>query len=100
MKKTVTEYEFINTIVGDEYNNMTREGAGALFDYIENMDLETGVETELDRVAIRTQWHEYEGIEVALEEYYHLGIKTLEDLEEWTTVIKVPETSHIIIAIF
>ena len=38
MKQSITESYFVDQIVGDEYNNMTYEGAKALFEYFEQLE--------------------------------------------------------------
>ena len=94
MKQTIRENEFVHAIVGDEYNNMSYEGALALFEYIEDYEDQTGEETELDVVAIRCEWTEYENIEEVSKDY---DIDNLDDLRDNTSVIEVPKSDRLIV---
>ena len=100
MKQSITESYFVDQIVGDEYNNMSYEGAKALFDYF--LDIENGIhnseEMEFDKVEIRCTYTEYENIEAIAEQYDH--IKTLNDLRDYTQVIEVPNSDRLIIENF
>jgi hypothetical protein len=94
MKQTIRENEFVHAIVGDDYNNMSYEGALALFEYIEEYEDQTGEETELDVVAIRCEWTEYENIEEVSKDY---DIDNLDDLRDNTSVIEVPKSDRLIV---
>ena len=97
MKQTIRENEFVHAIVGDDYNNMSYEGALALFEYIEEYEDQTGEETELDVVAIRCEWTEYENIEEVSKDY---DIDNLDDLRDNTSVIEVPNSNRLIVQEF
>tara|TARA_R110000787_G_scaffold226130_1_gene333923 strand:+ start:175 stop:468 length:294 start_codon:yes stop_codon:yes gene_type:complete len=94
MKQTITENQFVDAIIGDDYNNMSYEGAQALFEYIEEYEDQTGEETELDVVAIRCEWTEYENIEEVSKDY---DIDNLDDLRDNTSVIEVPKSDRLIV---
>ena len=94
MKQTITENQFVDAIVGDDYNNMSYEGAQALFEYIEEYEDSIGEETELDVVAIRCEWTEYENIEEVSRDY---DIDNLDDLRDNTSVIEVPKSDRLIV---
>ena len=94
MKQTIRENEFVHAIVGDDYNNMSYEGALALFEYLEEYEDQTGEETELDVVAIRCEWTEYENIEEVSKDY---DIDNLDDLRDNTSVIEVPKSDKLIV---
>ena len=102
MKQTITESQFIDAIVGDEYNSMSYEGAKALFQYLEDLESDTMngnfEEQEFDRVAIRCEFSEYENLDEVLSEYDN--IKSLSDLYDHTTVIEVPNSDRLIIQQF
>lgn len=97
MKQTINESQFIDAIVGDEYNNMSYEGAKALFEWYESYE-QDDIELEFDKVAIRCEWAEYENLAEVMADYD--CIKSLSDLEEHTTVIEVPDTDRLIIQHF
>ena len=98
MKQTITESQFIDAIVGDDYNNMSYEGAKALFEYLDLYEDSVGEEIEFDRVAIRCEFSEYENLDEVLNDYDH--IKSLADLEDNTVVIEVPNSDKLIIQQF
>ncbi len=58
MKKTVNRYEFIAEM--DDYykNGFSYDGLSALFDYLSELEEETGEEIELDVVALHLQYSE------------------------------------------
>jgi len=98
MKKNVSESMFIEEIVGDEYNSMSYEGAKALYEWIEQYEDDADTETEFDKVAIRCEFSEYENFEAVQSEYS--DIKSLDDLQDHTSVIEIPGTDRLIIAQF
>jgi|TARA_R100000093_G_scaffold38934_1_gene20468 hypothetical protein len=94
MKQIITESQFVDEIVGDEFNTMSYEGARALYEYLEEMEA-GGEEMTFCRVDIRCQYTEYESIKEALEDYD--DIKTLADLKDRTIVIEIPDSEKLII---
>ncbi len=96
MKQTITEGQFIDAIVGDEYNSMSYEGAEALFGYLQELEESCGEELEFDKVAIRCDFKEYENMDAVLH-YYDC---TLTELEDNTTVIQVTGSDKLIIQQF
>ena len=105
MKQTITEGYFVDQIVGDEYNNMSYDGAKALFEYLE--ELENGSEEiEFDKVGIRCAYTEYENLDSLLADFDFIESidieynDIIEDLKNRTTVIEVPNSDKIIIEQF
>jgi len=94
MKDTVTEYQFVNEMAQAQHG-FTREGARALFEYLENFEQDTGEEMEFDPIAIRCDFDEYESLEEVKENYQ--DIESLEDLQNHTTVIEIPNSNRLII---
>ena len=95
MKQNVSSSQFVDAIVGDDYNDMSYEGANALFEYLEELENSIGEEIEFDSVAIRCDWAEYENLDAVLSEYDN--IKTLEELQDNTTVILIEDSDRLII---
>jgi hypothetical protein len=87
MIKTINEYEFTQDLLNDEYANWSYDGTKALFDYLTDLEEDTGEQIEFDRVALRCDFSEYDNLEEILSQYD--GIDTLEDLQDNTTVIEV-----------
>jgi hypothetical protein len=98
MKQSINESEFVNQIVQDEYNAMSYRGARALFNWLEELEANTGEEIEFDKVAIRCEFSEYDNIEAVMDDYD--SIRSLSDLQDNTCVIEVPDTNRLIIQQF
>ena len=94
MKDTVTEYQFIDTMAQKQHG-FSFEGAKALFEYFEQYEQDTGEEMEFDPIAIRCDFDEYESLEDVKENYQ--DIESLEDLQNHTTVIEIPNSDRLII---
>ena len=94
MKDTVTEYQFIDTMAQKQHG-FSYEGAKALFEYFEQYEQDTGDEMEFDPIAIRCDFDEYESLEDIKKSYQ--DIESLEDLQNHTTVIEIPNSDRLII---
>ena len=94
MKDTITEYQFVNEMA-QEQHGFSKEGAKALFEYFEAYEEDTGEQMEFDPVAIRCDFDEYENLKAIQENYQ--DIETLEDLQNHTTVIEIPNSDRLII---
>jgi hypothetical protein len=94
MKDTVTAYQFVNEMAQAQHG-FSREGARALFEYFEAYEEDTGEQMEFDPVAIRCDFDEYENLKAIQENYQ--DIETLEDLQNHTTVIEIPNSDRLII---
>jgi len=85
---TINKYEF-----SDAFQKMGRgkqfsyEGLGALFDYLEMLEEDTGEQIELDVIAICCEYSEYENLQEVKENYS--CINDMDDLEMHTSVIPV-----------
>ena len=103
MKDTINKDQFINWFRSNEQykNNFSYEGLEALFDYLEEMEELTGEELEFDPVALCCEFEEYDTFEEFQEEYNgEVLYPTLDDLEDYTTVIRVGHTGSFIIQQF
>ena len=101
MKQEITECQFIDEIVGDEYNSMSCEGARALYGYLEEMENSYNNDFEeitFNRTEIRCQYTEYENIEEVKKNYN--DIETLDELKDHTTVLEIPNSERLIIQDF
>ena len=89
MKRTVNVYDFRQAFKDSGRNDsFTYEGLGALFEYFEGLEEDTGEEMELDVIGICCDFSEYENIK-EFQENYGDEYQTIEDVEERTTVIPV-----------
>tara|TARA_R100001460_G_scaffold11706_4_gene27120 strand:+ start:311 stop:628 length:318 start_codon:yes stop_codon:yes gene_type:complete len=90
MISTMTKSDFKNWFRSSSYkNNFSYMGLDALFDYLEELEDDTGVKIEFDPIAICCDFVEYDSLEEITEMYD--SIETLEDLEMETTVIRIYE---------
>jgi DNA primase large subunit len=80
----LTAEKFAEALTQDEYSNMSYRGALALYDYFE----EIGEDIELDVVAIRCDYHEYETRQELLDDY---DAHTWEEIQDNTEVIEVKQ---------
>jgi hypothetical protein len=78
---TINEYKFSDEMIK---HGFSYEGATALFEYYEDFE----EDIPFDPVAIRCEFDEYESLEDVKKSYQ--DIETLEDLQNHTTVIEIP----------
>ena len=106
IKETVNEYRFADVLLADEYASWSHGATKALFEYYEQLSEDLGKDIELDRVAIRCEWNEWDdALEVA--RLYGFTVKGKEAtdesdieaarewLEERTTVLDVENTEYV-----
>ena len=91
MKDTVTVWKFRNEMVN---HGFSVQGSLALFDYLEHLEEDCGIELEYDPVAFRCDYNEYENFEELKRDY---NVEDLNELEGNTTVIKIPDSEGLII---
>ena len=91
MKTTVTQNGFIKAFHdANRGKQFSYNGLCALYDYFEEID----ENMELDVIAICCEYIEYKNFKALKADYS--DIKNINDLEEYTTVIKVDNKSFII----
>ena len=95
MKDTVTENTFTNEMIK---HGFSYEGTKALFEHLEQYEQDCDTELEFDPIGFRCQYDEYENIEEVKKNYQ--DIETLEDLEQNTTVIQIPDSDRLIISAY
>lgn len=89
MKQTVDYSIFESAFRDYDRLNNFPEGLRALFDYLEELEQDTGSELELDVVALCCDFSE-EKLSVVLKEY---SLDSLDELRDRTTVIMVDSES-------
>lgn len=96
MKETVNFYRFCDAFKEmNRDNNFSYEGKRALFDYLEEYERSTGEDIELDIIALCCEYSEYESLE-AFQKDYNDEYKSVEDIEDFTQVIRIDDKSFII----
>ena len=92
IKKTVTRDDFIRAFTDyDREENFPKEGRIAVFNYLENLSEDTGEDMEMDFIALRCSYTEYENFE-QLKDVYDM-IVVMEKLEDNTIVITVNDNN-------
>ena len=85
----------------DAFHDMGRKdhfsyaGLRALYDYLEDYEEGTGEKVQLDVIALCCDYTEYENLKELQENYNN--IKSMEDLEDHTQVIKLENSDGFII---
>jgi hypothetical protein len=69
MKHTLGTNEAVRLLLEDENANWSREGAEALVEFLEQLEIDTDQEIEFDRVAFRCEWSEYDRAKDAALDY-------------------------------
>ena len=87
MKQSVNEYDFLKAFKECRPNNFSRAGLFALYDYLEQYEDDTGEEIELDVIALCCEYSEYDSLQEFQRDYGEKDFKSIEDIEERTTVI-------------
>ena len=98
MIDTISEYQFTDWFMKHRPNNFSYKGTKALFDYLTGLEEDSGEPMEFDPIAFCCEYDEYDSIEECLKQYD--DIDTIEELESYTTVIKVEGSQSIIIQAF
>ena len=97
--KRVSFYDFLEEFekYGRE-DQFSYEGKRALYDYLNELSEDIGEPIELDVVAISCEFAEYDSLEAFNDDYGHYmdDIDCIEDIQNYTTVIKIDENSFII----
>ena len=115
MKQDVSKFMFEDAFRSSQYkNNFSYEGLGALFDYLEQYEDDTGEEMDFDMVAIASEYSEYKNIKEYVkdfntdvdkkdytddgnfeEEEYNDAV--FEEIQDKTTLIKIDDSESFII---
>ena len=94
MKQTINEFDFKNEFKKIRPDNFSYDGLTALYDYLIQYEEDCGTELEFDPIAYCCEFSEYENFKEVKQNY---DIKSFKELEDNTTVLKIPNTSRFII---
>ena len=113
MIQTVTEHDFVNAFLDWEYYKFSIEGLKSLFEHFEDVIEDTGEQIELDVVVISGEYDEFENLDGFHARYGKTlfsrndgnvlkplditHIRTIDELQQVTTVIPVGDTGRIIV---
>jgi|5_EtaG_2_1085323.scaffolds.fasta_scaffold154902_2 hypothetical protein len=88
MKQTLTKSDFTTAFhKAGRGDNFSYEGLIALYDYLEDYEESTGQQIELDVIALCCEYAEYDSLQEFQRDYGEKDFKSIEDIEERTTVI-------------
>ena len=93
MIQTVNFNAFHDSFTAIRPDNFTYSGLRALFDYLEQLEVDMGAAIELDVIAICCDFSQYDSTFDALEEY---RLQDREELEDRTLVIECEDGTLII----
>ena len=103
MKQTINEYQFADAFIRmNRGDNFSREGLRALYEYLTDIEEDTGEEIELDVIAICCEFGEFTLSELQVEYGDHNGeewsslSEAIDWLQDRTTVIETDDDSVII----
>lgn len=101
MKKSIYFDDFVKAFEEmGRIENFSQQGLKALFDYLEEFEDDTGIEIELNVIALCEDFTEYQDFDEFKGDYSAYveehNIKNLDDLEYHTIVIRVDEKAFII----
>ena len=94
MKQTMNEFDFKNEFKKIRPDNFSYDGLTALYDYLIQYEEDCGTELEFDPIAYCCEFSEYENFKEVKQNY---DIKSFKELEDNTTVLKIPNTERLII---
>jgi len=94
MKQTINEFDFKNEFKKIRPDNFSYDGLTALYDYLIQYEEDCGTELEFDPIAYCCEFSEYENFKEVKQNY---DIKSFKELEDNTTVLKIPNTERLII---
>ena len=100
MYQEITSSQFSDWFLTSETykNNFSYKGLKSLYNYLVDLEEDTGDNIEFDPVAICCEYSEYENLEEIKNNYN--DIETIEDLRDHTQVIEISGSDKIIIQDF
>jgi hypothetical protein len=95
MKQTISANQFVDAFQSLRPDNFSYEGLQALYNYLEEYEESTGEEMELDVIALCCDFTEWENLK-EMQNNYSSGYETMEDIEDETTTIYIPDSDRFI----
>ena len=94
MKQTMNESDFKNEFKKIRPNNFSYDGLTALYDYLIQYEENCDTELEFDPIAYCCEYTEFDSFKDVQINY---DVKTLKELEDKTSIIKIPNSEKLII---
>jgi len=95
MKQTVSVSDFRDAFLIRQ-DNFTYDGLGALYDWLIQLEEDSGTEEELDVIALCCDFSEYKDLAEFQGDYNAEDYTSIEDIENETMVIRVGDKGFII----
>ena len=99
MYQTINSGDFVDAFKAIRPDQFTYKGLHALFDELEAYEDGTGEKLELDVIALCCDYSEYADLAEFQQEYGD-EYESIEDIEDKTLVIRIPDTEGFIIQAF
>ena len=99
MKQTVHLEDFRRSFKDIRPNNFSHEGLNALYENLIQYEDDTGEELNLDIIAICCDYSEFKSLK-DFQDNYNDVYKSIEDIEDRTDVIQIPDSEAFIIRNF
>ena len=94
MKQTMNEFDFKNEFKKIRPQNFSYDGLTVLYDYLIQYEKNTDQELEFDPIAYCCEYTEFDSFKDVQINY---DVKTLKELEDKTTVLKIPNSEKLVI---
>ena len=94
MKQTMNEFDFKNEFKKIRPDNFSYDGLTALYDYLIQYEENCDTELEFDPIAYCCEYTEFDSFKDVKINY---DVKTLKELEDNTTVLKIPNSKKLVI---
>ena len=94
MKQTMNEFDFKNEFKKIRPQNFSYDGLTVLYDYLIQYEENTDQELEFDPIAYCCEYTEFDSFKDVQINY---DVKTLKELEDKTTVLKIPNSEKLVI---
>ena len=94
MKQTMNEFDFKNEFKKIRPDNFSYDGLTALYDYLIQYEEDTVQELEFEPIAYLCEFTEYKNFKEIKQNY---DVKTLEELQDKTTVLEIPNSEKLVI---
>ena len=94
MKQTINEFDFKNEFKKIRPNNFSYDGLTALYDHLIQYEENCDTELEFDPIAYCCEYTEFDSFEDVKKNY---DVKTLEELQDKTTVLKIPNSEKLVV---
>ena len=102
MRDTMTEFSFCDWFQksAERKNQFSYEGLRALYEYLINLEDDTGEEFEFDPIALCCEYTEYESLEDFQKQHDKFDFKCVDDIREVTSVIEIDGSDRLIVQNF